>query len=313
MIYRLLGRTKLNVSLLSYGCGGARRMGIALGFSLQKQQELINRCIDLGINFFDTSADYGSEESLGKCLNQFSRDSYYLSTKWNPKTPDSKIKSPLDLEKSVEKSLIQLKTNYIDVMLFHGITMDTYHYCVENYYSTMQKLQRNGKIRFIGLSEKIREDPKHLTPLHALKTHPELWDVCMLKYGILNQYAANETLMVAQKHDVGIINMAAVRVKLPDPKILETTISEWKTNGVIPPSSLPDNEPLNWLIHDDVDSVVSAGYKFAADHPAISTVLTGTSNIKHLNQNAKALEKPKLPIKDKKQLISIFSHIPEIQ
>ena len=101
MIYRLLGRTKLNVSLLSYGCGGARRMGIALGFSLQKQQELINRCIDLGINFFDTSADYGSEESLGKCLNQFSRDSYYLSTKWNPKTPDSKIKSPLDLEKSV--------------------------------------------------------------------------------------------------------------------------------------------------------------------------------------------------------------------
>ena len=64
---------------------------------------------------------------------------------------------------------------------------------------------------------------------------------------------------------------------------------------------------------EDVDSVVSAGYKFAADHPAISTVLTGTSNIKHLNQNAKALEKPKLPIKDKKQLISIFSHIPEIQ
>ena len=49
-------------------------------------------------------------------------------------------------------------------MLFHGITMDTYQYCVEKYYSTMQKLQRNGKIRFIGLSEKMREDPKHLTP-----------------------------------------------------------------------------------------------------------------------------------------------------
>ena len=68
MIYRLLGRTKLNVSLLSYGCGGARRMGIALGFSLQKQQKLINRCIDLGINFFDTSADYGSEESFSRFI-----------------------------------------------------------------------------------------------------------------------------------------------------------------------------------------------------------------------------------------------------
>ena len=288
-------------------------MGIALGFSLQKQQELINRCIDLGINFFDTSADYGSEESLGKCLNQFSRDSYYLSTKWNPKTPDSKIKSPLDLEKSVEKSLLQLKTNYIDVMLFHGITMDIYNHCIEKYYSIMQKLQRDGKIRFIGLSEKIREDPKHLTPLHALRTHPELWDVCMLKYGILNQYAANETLNLALKYDIGIMNMAAVRIKLPDPKILETTIAEWKNEGIISSSSLSDREPLNWLIHDDVDSVVSAGYKFAADHPAISTVLTGTANIKHLNQNVKALENPKLPVKDKKQLISIFSHIPEHQ
>ena len=72
---------------------------------------------------------------------------------------------------------------------------------------------------------------------------------------------------------------------------------------------LPDEDPLGWLIHDGVESIVDAGYKFAADHPAISTVLTGTSRIHHLEGNVRALENPTLPESDKQRLRELLGEI----
>jgi predicted aldo/keto reductase-like oxidoreductase len=62
-------------------------------------------------------------------------------------------------------------------------------------------------------------------------------------------------------------------------------------------------------VHDDVDSVISAGYKFAADHPAISTVLTGTSSIAHLEANLRAMENPTLAKNDKRRLQELLGEI----
>ena len=77
----------------------------------------------------------------------------------------------------------------------------------------------------------------------------------MLKYGIMNQHAEKEILPLASKHDVGIMNMAAVRVKLPDPSLLEKQIQEWKKKGLLDQNSIPDKKPLDWLIYDNVESV----------------------------------------------------------
>ena len=67
--------------------------------------------------------------------------------------------------------------------------------------------------------------------------------------------------------------------------------------------------PLDWLIHDDVDSVISAGYKFAADHPGISTVLTGTSSLTHMEDNLRAMDEPTLAEDDKHRLQELFGEI----
>ena len=69
--------------------------------------------------------------------------------------------------------------------------------------------------------------------------------------------------------------------------------------------------PLGWLVHDKVDSIVDAGYKFAAGHPAISTVLTGTSSVKHMDDNVRALEDPTLPEEDRDRLQQVFGDIDE--
>ncbi len=311
MHYRTLGRTGLKVSLLSLGTGGPSNLGQSSGLSQSVQDALIQRALDLGVNLIDTSAGYRESEAiLGRALTGVPRDAYVLATKWRHERGDRPVDSQA-LVDSVDRSLRRLRTDFIDLMQFHGPIPSEYMEVVERFYPVMTRLQEQGKIRYIGFSEQFSADPAHETVLMALKTHPDLWDTIMLKYGILNQYAAKEALPLAAEHNVGIVNMAAVRVKLPDPSLLKELIADWKTRGVIPADSLPAKDPLGWLVHDGVGSVIGAGYKFAAGHRAISTVLTGTANIEHLDSNAAALDEPRLPDADGRRVVELFSHIAE--
>lgn len=310
MHYRTLGRTGLNVSLVSYGSGGPSKLGQNTGLSERDQDNLIGRCIDEGINLFDSSEAYGNSEIiLGRALAGKPRDSYILATKCRYKDKSETLKSPEDIATSIENSLRRLRTDYIDIMQFHVFHSDDYFDVVEQHYPVLKRYQEQGKIRFISFSQQFIVEPDHKVVVLALKTHPELWDTIMLKYGILNQYAAREALPLAMKHNVGIINMAAVRIKLVKPELLRKQIAEWKREGLISSDAVPEYDPLGWLLHDDVDSVISAGYKFAADHPAISTVLTGTSSIEHLKSNLKAMENPTICAADKQRLQKLFGEI----
>ena len=82
MIYRTLGRTGLKVSLVSYGSGGPSKLGQNTGLSSNDQDTLIHRCINEGINMFDTSEAYGDSESiLAHGLKDVPRDDYVIATK----------------------------------------------------------------------------------------------------------------------------------------------------------------------------------------------------------------------------------------
>tara|TARA_B100001750_G_scaffold233597_1_gene234005 strand:+ start:280 stop:1227 length:948 start_codon:yes stop_codon:yes gene_type:complete len=313
MIYRNLGRTGLKTSILSLGTGGARRLGQDTGLGIDGQKRLVAKALEHGINTFDTSCQYGNSETiLGKCLTGVDRESYILSTKWSPENVENTDKDlSKELEKSVTESLKRLRTNHIDVMLFHGITPTIYKPVVDKLYPTMIRLKEKGYLRHIGFSTKFTEDPGQDAALIALANDPEAWDVIMLKYGILNQHAEKKILPLARKYGVGVMNMAAVRVKLPDPYLLKNLIADWKARGLIAHDSLPPDNPLGWLLHDNVSSIISAGYKFAAEPESISTVLTGTATINHLEENVEALKYPELSPDDNQTLKDLFSHIVE--
>ena len=318
MHYRVLGKTGLRVSLLSFGTGGPSNLGQSKDLAQKEQDTLVRRCLDLGINLFDTAPEYRrSEEILGRALKGVARDSYLLATKFKPSTDWAHDRDgvlmgdPNALVTSVENSLRELGTDYIDIMQFHGLPVGDYHQVVDRYYAELERLREQGKIRFIGFSEWGTFDPRHEVTVLALTNHPELWDTIMLRYGILNQYAAKEALPLALEHGVGIFDMASVRLRLSRSDQLEALIAEWKHRGVIAADSLPVSDPLGWLVHDEVDSVMSAGYKFAAEHPVVSSVLTGTSNIEHLDKNAAALEKPFLPESDWQRLVELFGNVAE--
>ena len=313
MQYRTLGKTGLKVSLVSLGSGGPSKLGQNTGLSSQDQDHLVRSCLDMGINLIDSSEQYGESETiLGRTLKSIPRGSYVMATKCAYKNSDAgTLRTPKEISAAVEGSLSRLNTDYIDLMQFHVLNSADYFHVVDHLYPVLKREQEKGKIRFIGFSEHYVSEPDHKGVVLALKTHPEIWDTVMLKYGILNQFAAKEALPIAIEHNLGVINMAVIREKLPDPELLEDQIKLWKRNGTISPNSVPDESPLDWLLHDGVDTIVDAGYKFAAYHPAISTVLTGTSSLHHLEANVKALEDPVLPESDKQRLMEVFGDVSE--
>lgn len=293
---------------MSLGTGGPSQFGQNTSLGNEGRRKLIRSAMDLGVNLFDTAGQYGqSEQMLGDALRGISRDSYFLATKWKQyDTERNLLLEPSDLRLSVETSLDRLKTDCIDLLQFHGVLPEHYTHVVERLYPTMENLKVQGKIRFIGFTEVLFEDPKHEVVRMALSSDPGLWDTVMLKYGILNQWASKEILPLAEKHEIGVLNMAPVRLTLTRPEKLRTFFEEWTTRPSNDGLDLSRDNPLEWLVHGEVDSLTTAGYRFSATHQAISTVISGTSNIEHLYQNAAALEVPQLPARDNERLTKIF-------
>ena len=296
MHYRTLGKSGIPVSIASYGGGGPSQFGKAAGLTANQRRNLIARALELGINMFDTAANYGdSEEQLGKALNAVPRHSFLIATKWTWKTPDGKLPNAESLFASVERSMSRFNTDVIDIMQIHGIRQENYLEITERFAPALLQLKEQGKVRLIGFSEMMTEDPKHTVPQTALERHPDLWDTIMLKYGILNQYAAKSVLPLAEKHGVAILNMAPVRYTLTRKHEYERQLEQWRNDGDIDVEHPKLRDGLDWLISEDCPTIIAAGYKFAADHPGISTVITGTSNIKHLEDNIAAFQNPSLP------------------
>ena len=312
MHYRTLGRTGLRVSLLSQGTGGPSMFGQRNGLTQAEQDRLIHRGLDIGINLFDTHERYGDSESiLGRALSGVARDDYHLVTKWAYPRDGVPTGDPEDLTRSVERSLRRLNTDYVEVMLLHGVLPGHHDMVVDRYVPVLERLREQGKIGHIGFSTRYIDDPSQEAAHVGLDHAPPVWDVVMLKFGILNQHVARECLPLALKHDVGILNMAAVRIKLPNTELLRQTVVDWKSQGHLSLDEVPDSNPLGWLVHDHVETVIDAAYKFAADHPAIGSVITGTSNLDHLEANVRAMDVPYLPTADRERLQHLFGHIVE--
>ena len=120
-----------------------------------------------------------------------------------------------------------------------------------------------------------------------------------------------EALELARKLPPDVVTLDVEMPRMDGLRALEELMRERAERGYVAEGDLSEEDPLGWLVHDDVTSAVAAGYKFAADHPAISTVVTGTSNFDHLEENAAALERPYLSAEDTRRVKELFGDIVE--
>jgi L-galactose dehydrogenase len=202
-----------------------------------------------------------------------------------------------------------LQVDCIDVYQLHSVVPESYREVRDKLYPTVERLRAQGKIRFIGITEYFFPDPAH--EMLAVALEDDLWDTIMVKYGIMNLAAEWKVLPRAKERNVGVLNMSPVRVKLTRPAELRKVIGRWKDSGLIPRDALPEEAPLDFLVHGSVTSVVEAGYKFGAGHDAVSTVLIGTGNVAHLEENVAAILGPPLPEADARRIRALFGHLAE--
>jgi len=289
MEYRQLGRTNLRVSLLSLGSGGANRLGQAQAAAPRQMHRLIHHALELGINFFDTAPSYGDSESvLGAALAGVPRGDYVLGTKFNLQhLAHGAVRA------SLEASLRRLRTDYVDVLYFHGLAPETYDQTLAASLEDVRQLQREGLLRFIGMTERYETDHAHVALERALRD--DLFDVIMLGHNLISPGGLRTVLPLAQEKHVGVVVMCAVRTILVRPDMLRETIRQWKDAGALAEDAVPDDAPLDWVLGPGVETLADAAYKFAAESPAVSSVLSGTANVAHLDANVRAILGPPLP------------------
>lgn len=183
MKYRKLG-AELEVSALGLGCMPMGGIGRAMYGEANNAESLatIDRAIDLGVNFFDTAEVYGpyiNEELVGQAISG-RRQRLVIATKFGFAINDGKVtgvdSTPANIRRACESSLRRLKTDTIDLFYQHRVDPNV---PIEETVGAMGELVKEGKIRYLGLSEAGPETIRraHAThPIAALQSEYSLWE-----------------------------------------------------------------------------------------------------------------------------------------
>jgi uncharacterized protein len=250
VIYRTLGKTGLKVS------------GVGCGIGLEPDPAVLNRAVDLGVNYFDTGRMYSkgkSEEIAGESLKG-KRNKIVLATKTDARTK-------ADVFKDMDDSLKALQTDHVDIWHLHG--RDTPETITDEAVEACLTLKKQGKTRFIGVSS---HDINAVVD-KILKIGK--FDAVQTTYSYpIGSHMRNASIDKLHNAGIGVIAMKVIIA----------------VAGFIPPKELrlKNEGPL-------------AAVKWVLMNPAISTTVPFAKNITELEMNFRAMAEP-YTLKDEQML-----------
>lgn len=280
---RMLGRTNLAVTVLGYGAMELRSL------SESDAASLMNTVLDQGINYIDTSPDYGpSEAYIGKAIAH-RRGEYFLASKCGCNVDASgKGQNPghiwnrHQLMWNIENSLRLLKTDHLDVWQLHGTLPEELPGGQEDdALKTMQELKKQGKVGAIGISFKNGGSSDPLYPDGFAHKYFQamldlgIFDVMQIVYG--GMVRRNEiAISKATEQGIGVVARGVVKMYRPD-------FTERFARAGLTELCEPGETMSQFLL------------RFAMNQPGMSTTIIGTKNAAHLAENIRAAERGKLP------------------
>ena len=201
MDYVKFGNAGIEVSKLCLGC-----MDFPVRLEEQEAARVVDTALDHGINFLDTADAYTqgeSEEVLGRLIKG-KRDEIILATKFWVKMYDRPTGggcSRVHLMHAVEDSLRRLQTDRIDLYQLHHPDPNT---PVEEVLSTLDTLVKQGKIRYVGVSNHYAWQMAHMLGVSALHDWEPLVSI-QCRYNILDRVIENETVPFCQRFNIAMM------------------------------------------------------------------------------------------------------------
>lgn len=285
---RELGRTGLQVTQLGYGALDLGGGSWGRGATDEQASAILNAVLDAGINFIDTSPDYGeSEELIGRHIAG-RRSEYYLASKCGCPVAVEPVEGTLrhvftreNIVAGVDQSLRRMKTDHLDLVQFHG--SPSQHELEENgTIETLRGLQGQGKVRFIGASSELPNLADHIAM--------GVFDEFQIPYSALQR--EHETAITqAALAGAGTVIRGGVARGAPSeeknwaPRMIGTREDRgrnaWEQAGL-----------------DDLRGAMSRmefTLRYTVSHPDLHTTIVGTVSPEHLRDNVEAVRAGPLP------------------
>jgi aryl-alcohol dehydrogenase-like predicted oxidoreductase len=278
---RQLGRTGLQVTALGYGAMELRGAPRARPTTDAQAETILHAVLDAGINYIDTSPDYGvSEERIGRYIAH-RRSEYYLASKCGclvgaPAAPPGQTSPHVftyaNVIAGVEQSLARMKTDYLDLVQFH-ISPSKQTLEENGALDAVLELKGSGKVRFIGMSGTLPHLKDHIAM--------GIFDVFQIPYSAMER--EHETAIAnASAAGAGIVIRGGAAKGAPsEGKQTGLQWQRWQTAKL--EDLIGEMTPMEFIL------------RFTFTNPDLDTTIVGTANHEHLRSNVEILRKGSLP------------------
>jgi len=288
---RQIGKSGLSASLIGLGCNN---FGVQLDRT--KSRPVIEKALELGINFFDTANIYGnpkgeSESILGEILGSRRKDVVIATKSGKAMDANGALKgsSRSTILRAVEDSLRRLKTDWIDLLYMHDPDPRT---PIEETLRTLDDLVRAGKVRYIGCSN-----------FSAWQVADAAWTAsqcslnrficCQSEYNLLARAPEQELLPALDRFGLGLVPYFPLASGLLTgkykrdamPKGARLTEMAWFANYQLSPANWRKIERLEKFCSDHGRAMIELALGWLAANPAISSIITGATRPEQLEQN----------------------------
>lgn len=252
----------IETSLLGFGC--MRFPATPDGkIDEPRAEKLLDRAIAAGVNYIDTAYPYhngDSEPFVGKVLQKYDRNSFYLATK----LPVWAIESVDDAKRIFAEQLERLRTDHIDFYLMHAMSKERWDKVKElGIVEFCEQLKAEGKIRYLGFSfhdtyEAFEE---------VLRGRD--WDFCQIQYNYMDteEQAGDKGYALAEELGIPLVIMEPVK------------------GGSL--ANFSDDINAKFKAMDKDASIASWAFRWVGSHSNAKVILSGMSNEEQVEDNLK--------------------------
>ena len=288
----------MTTSVLGFGCW---EMGGGYGdISEREVTDAVHRAIDLGINCFDTAPAYGrgeSETMLARALGPKRKDVLVVTKcgvgyEGRPKGRDSRL---VTINESVERSLQNLQTDYLDVLLVHWPDVTT---PFDETMTALDNLVQQGKVRAVGLSN---------FTLEQIEECAETRRVDILQYGLnmFDRRVEQEISPYCLEQDAGLMVYGPLAFGLLTGAFSTDTAfgaNDWRSTGGRPGWNVgvfaEENFQRNVRVVQELAPIASRrdkvmpqlALRWVLSNPAVSVALVGTRTVREVEDNMGVLD-----------------------